>query len=343
MQHTPFSLVSAGALLCAGLMTAHAAPTQAGNIVLFDKDNKTCTLEVPAGASGKTWQFDLNTVGSSCYNVLPRQIQLTNLPSATQILMTDAYWCNEATEPQDSYDSKDHWIKLRTTRQPTSTEAYGIHDWYAQSNGSIITPGLQLLDKYTRSGTPQYDTLSCIRVTTSAGPDTPVFPTASVGSRSWGDSKEEADSKITCEGNTVMTGRNHRGDERGQTKHECGVVSQDGNAAVVGTRGWSIKFSESDRVGNNEWDEGYYFSCPLNQVMTGREHWGDENGDTRYECAPLTVNGRQLDVTPGDWSAGMNETDSEHKCAQDQVMVGRWHRGDENTKGSTRYRCATVR
>jgi len=31
------------------------------------------------------------------------------------------------------------------------------------------------------------------------------------------------------------------------------------------------------------------FLCPENTVMTGRRHWGDENGDSAYEYSTLTA------------------------------------------------------
>ncbi|GAA4214356.1 hypothetical protein [Microbispora amethystogenes] len=88
-----------------------------------------------------------------------------------------------------------------------------------------------------------------------------------------------------------------------------------------------------------EWT-GYQFTCPQNQVLTGRSHYGDENAKTTYYCSRILINGLQVEVHAGDWTSPQRESKSDYSAPNDQVVVGRWHEGDEN--GYTRYRSAAL-
>lgn len=84
----------------------------------------------------------------------------------------------------------------------------------------------------------------------------------------------------TCPTNTVMTGRHHDGDENGDTKYQCGsLVDPNTNLPVlVQPSVWSSEQKESSSTAEE---------CPTDQVMIGRAHKNDENGETRYVCATL--------------------------------------------------------
>ncbi|GAA4197056.1 hypothetical protein GCM10022252_45450 [Streptosporangium oxazolinicum] len=87
-------------------------------------------------------------------------------------------------------------------------------------------------------------------------------------------------------------------------------------------------------------ESGGQFSCPEGMVMTGRAHTGDENNPTTYWCSRVLIDGVQVQVHWGDWSTGVNENRSTFIAPLDQVLVGRWHQGDE--RGLTRYRTAAL-
>jgi hypothetical protein len=85
--------------------------------------------------------------------------------------------------------------------------------------------------------------------------------------------------------------------------------------------------------------------------MTGRRHdcgnkdggkKCDENGDTKYLCSPLTYAGKSVSVNPnaGAWSSEIKESNSQFVCSENQILNGRWHKGDEN--GKTKYHCLPV-
>ncbi|WP_214416068.1 hypothetical protein [Sphaerisporangium fuscum] len=80
---------------------------------------------------------------------------------------------------------------------------------------------------------------------------------------------------------------------------------------------------------------GARFTCPGDQVLTGRSHSGDENGYTTYYCSKILIDDVPVQVTTGSWSPSQRESASLYETAADQALVGRWHSGDEN--GSTQY------
>lgn len=80
--------------------------------------------------------------------------------------------------------------------------------------------------------------------------------------------------------------------------------------------------------------------CPTNQVLLGRSHSGDENGNTTYYCGLILIDGQQVRVGPPTWSASQRESNSFFSAPKDHVLVGRQHTGDEN--GSTKYATATM-
>ncbi|GAB2458699.1 hypothetical protein [Streptosporangium sandarakinum] len=80
---------------------------------------------------------------------------------------------------------------------------------------------------------------------------------------------------------------------------------------------------------------GVTFTCPANQVMTGRSHSGDENGYTKYSCSRILINGEQVTVESRSWSSNQKESSSNYETTDNRVITGRWHSGNEN--GYTNY------
>lgn len=85
---------------------------------------------------------------------------------------------------------------------------------------------------------------------------------------------------------------------------------------------------------------GVWFTCPGGQVLTGRQHTGDENGRTTYYCSTITINDIPVVVSPGGWAERIKESNSIFVAPGNEALVGRWHSGDEN--GYTRYRTAAL-
>lgn len=82
--------------------------------------------------------------------------------------------------------------------------------------------------------------------------------------------------------------------------------------------------------------------------MTGRWHKGDENGQTQYEYATLKIvdeNNNPVQgnivVTDIQWSSAIKESSGSGFWApENRVIVGRYHKGDEN--GVTEYATAVI-
>lgn len=109
----------------------------------------------------------------------------------------------------------------------------------------------------------------------------------SVGEGTWSSGiKENAGTAFLCPQNTVMTGRRHdcknkgeKCDETGDTRYLCSPLTYDGKPVPVDPNAgsWSSPMTESRSQ----------FVCPDNQILNGRKHTKDENGDTTYHCIPV--------------------------------------------------------
>jgi calcium-dependent phosphoinositide phospholipase C len=156
----------------------------------------------------------------------------------------------------------------------------------------------------------------------------------------WLPEQKESASNFACPSGTVMTGRWHncknkgeKCDENGNSTVYCTNIEANGVLFGVGAGTWSGEIKESD---------GTSYLCPTDKVMTGRQHQGDENGKTKYQCSPLSYQGRAVPVNPnaGSWSAEIVESTSQFVCPDGQILNGRYHKGDEN--GKTKYHCIPV-
>ncbi len=149
-------------------------------------------------------------------------------------------------------------------------------------------------------------------------------------STGWTVGRKESEDTFRCPSDEVMIGRRHEGDENGDTSYMCARVIHNGNAVgIADTDSWSGAQKESSSS----------FTCPNSEVMIGRQHHGDENGDTKYLCSVLQSS--SIYVQSPEWSSGLKESNSQYVCPTGQVMTGRSHDGDEN--GSTKYRCSVLR
>lgn len=149
----------------------------------------------------------------------------------------------------------------------------------------------------------------------------------------WTSWKKESDGdRIETPENTVLTGREHKGDENGDTRYQYSKVMLGDTRMIVTNRRWSDKIKESS---------GTWFSCQGNAVLTGRKHKGDENGDTEYQAADVFFPDAP-EITTGDaeWSDWLKESDDKYVAPENRVITGRQHKGDEN--GDTRYRTSKI-
>jgi hypothetical protein len=155
-----------------------------------------------------------------------------------------------------------------------------------------------------------------------------------IGERVNNGSVSEDEHRFLCPANMIWTGRDHYGDETGQTYYFCSPAMQDEPVTVTVDSVW---------LGPYEEHKGDYVRCAADKVMTGREHRGDEEGNTYYQCGTPKAKFGNLQVVPdATWTHVGNETDSKFQCPANKVIVGRYHYGDEDGTSSTKYLCATL-
>ncbi|WP_344979097.1 hypothetical protein [Streptosporangium fragile] len=141
---------------------------------------------------------------------------------------------------------------------------------------------------------------------------------------------KEPNSIFVCPADEVLIGRDHKGDENGWTKYHCGQIVIDGEPASVLDGNWSPTMVESDS----------HFTTSNDRVILGRRHDGDENGLTQYFTGTVHWRGSQVRIASRRWTAAMRESDHSGRAGSNEVMVGRWHNGDEN--GDTFYEFGKV-
>ena len=181
----------------------------------------------------------------------------------------------------------------------------------------------------------------CITYIHAHADQQPIKPRAQakvINDLSLSNNQEESDHRFTCgdEGNGtsgyVIVGRKHSGDENGDTNYRCGKVDQFG---VLGP------LVDSEQHSNNP-EDGVYFICPENKMLTGRIHEGDENDPEHFTCSSLKDSwGNIMQVVPQpNWSENFDEDSHDFTCDENTVMIGKYHKGDEN--GDTSYLCGTL-
>ncbi|WP_329181645.1 hypothetical protein [Streptomyces sp. NBC_01477] len=133
-----------------------------------------------------------------------------------------------------------------------------------------------------------------------------------------------------CPTNYVMIGRAHSGDENGGTTYYCARILIDGYQVTVNPEPWT----------NGQKESTSSFTAPEDEVIIGRQHSGDENGNTSYRTAYLTYQGRELTLQNQHTVGPYRESSSSSTAAAGELMVGRSHSGDEN--GNTYYQYAAL-
>jgi len=124
--------------------------------------------------------------------------------------------------------------------------------------------------------------------------------------RTTSQSMKESNSSFLCPTNTVMTGRYHSGDENGQTQYEYATlkaVDSNGNlisgTITVEDVRWETSFKESSGSG---------YDALSGRVIVGRQHSGDENGQTKYATAIVKFNAQSTTLGNGINSSSIKES-----------------------------------
>ncbi|MFK5665660.1 hypothetical protein ACI2OW_07100 [Pseudomonas shirazica] len=332
-------------LLSATMNLQALADEPLGGVTLLSKNNAPCGFSPPAEGSGLTINYATNSPSYECYPETARSVKFDRLPSAMEIIFSSRPDCNT-----EAAEDNEYWLKFKTIATNTgSPNIYSFEELQTYSKGQTIFRGLKLVDKKTVGGETMRDATSCVKFIASPDIETPEpmdSLTLKEGELLPPVEEHESGERI-CPGSSMIYHRLHVGDEKKPTSYRCRLAE----GYEIKERKWSVAFRESgldpedtsaSQFANNK--RYIYFTCPINTVMTGRYHKGDENKDTKYQCAALfnSTTGRRVLVEPTKWSPEHSEeSGTPETCPANEVMIGRAHKNDEN--GETRFFCATLR
>jgi hypothetical protein len=153
------------------------------------------------------------------------------------------------------------------------------------------------------------------------------------------DSQSENTSSFHCSNkdfpNGAMIIRTHSGDENGSSEVTCANFTQGGS---------QLKYENAAATEKTFKQSAYPsggFVCDENKFIVGREHSGDENGNTTYYCRGL-VGYWNEEIKTGDayWSEWQKESNFDLECDYPEALIGFDHKGDEN--GDSRIKCAKL-
>jgi len=156
----------------------------------------------------------------------------------------------------------------------------------------------------------------------------------------------------TCGTNQILVGRYHSGDENKNSQLRCGTfhVHPTENTSVGDCYSgiYGINVTVEGRYWTDWKTERYnYFSAPYGYVITGREHSGDERGNTRYEVGKIYVSNGKNKTAATLYDSKQTPECKESSCGWvgvngPNMMTGRDHGKDENSKTTYKYHKAKV-
>lgn len=158
--------------------------------------------------------------------------------------------------------------------------------------------------------------------------------------------EKESNSSVSCTAGCCIIARQHTGDENGKTTYKQGLLT------AIGLKDF-LKYdvdlgepipSETQKESNSNFD----FSD--SRVIVGRNHKGNENGNTYYTTCKITVKKRGIKTeeiplkvetisvtnkeSDGSWVQAIEEYNGKTFYLP---MVGRVHKGDENANTTTTF------
>jgi len=146
---------------------------------------------------------------------------------------------------------------------------------------------------------------------------------------------QESSSSFLCPVGTVMTGRSHIGDENDTTQYEYSSLKAVNSKGEIVVGNITVEDIQWDKALHE--DEGRGYDAPLNRVIVGRKHQGDETDMTQYATAVVKFNGFPTEVRNYTASEARKESGGWNwfTTLEDEIITGRHHFGDEN--GNTYY------
>ncbi|RJQ88275.1 hypothetical protein [Amycolatopsis panacis] len=159
---------------------------------------------------------------------------------------------------------------------PSTTAEIIIIDGYTQtvkesSGTAVLCPTNQVLLGRSHSGDENGSTTYYCGLILIDGQQ------VRVGAPTWSASQRESNSFFAAPGDHVLVGRQHSGDENGSTRYATATMSAWGRTVELTSYRWSPSQKESSS----------YSKAGDYEVMVGRQHTGDENGQTQYQYARI--------------------------------------------------------
>ncbi|MBE3013824.1 hypothetical protein IL992_32265 [Microbispora sp. NEAU-D428] len=100
----------------------------------------------------------------------------------------------------------------------------------------------------------------------------------SVSASPYADPRKEPYSWFEAPESNGMVGRRHDGDENGVTTTYFALLTWQGKPVQLINRRWTSRYRES----------GHESKAGAGEIMTGRKHYDDENGDSYYQYATVS-------------------------------------------------------
>ncbi|WP_236238408.1 hypothetical protein [Pseudomonas faucium] len=145
----------------------------------------------------------------------------------------------------------------------------------------------------------------------------------------WSAWQKESASDLKCGDSKVLVGREHRGDEHGNSRIRCATVIQ-----------FELLKTFNETRHDPVQSRNFNFTCPSPKVMIGRFSEGDENGTTGFYCVEYKDSWGDVLIPSETQTIQGKESDHQLLCNTNEVVIGSSHVGDENA--TTTYRCAQL-
>ncbi|MGI0120387.1 hypothetical protein [Zooshikella sp. RANM57] len=143
---------------------------------------------------------------------------------------------------------------------------------------------------------------------------------------------DEDSHNFECPVNKALTGIRHSGDENGETVYTCSslYIKNVSNGEIILKNPYSL--------GSDE-ESSSSFTCEGFSIMVGRNHRGDENGDSYMKCAyPYTKDGKRIKPIIEHYDSQTQSSSNFDSTSYNMIMVKRSHYGDENADTNMTYK-----
>lgn len=227
-------------------------------------------------------------------------------------------------------------IILIPDRRTESGEMKEKNSYFHCPNNTVITGRWHKGDE---NGKTRYEYSTLKAVDENGNTVSGVIKFANIRWEVW--FKESSGNGFDAGGNRVIIGREHKGDEKGNTRYETAEILFNDESTTIEDGYSANPIKESS---------GIWFRTDADKVITGRRHYGDENGRTIYTSGKLTCFTKPTEKAPAgttivpdkrSYSSEYKESSHSFICPQNTVLTGRKHTGDEN--GTTVYEYATLK